>query len=599
MLMKKIGALISTIFAFILVLFFCANPTKADVDYNISNLKITAQVNTDGSLTMKRQVSYDFDSSAHGVYYRQNLAKNQDLVEPSVSIKTNNGPQVKIKQDSGSNNSYQLSHDNNGYRFKIYHKIAADHRLIVTYQYRITNAIINWQDTAELNFKIIGNNWDSDLEHVEAIVNFANSTQIPDLKAWAHGPLTGNIKVNHKLGQVILTQNDLAGDVGIELHAIFPNSLTVQNKNTRSEKRRKQIISQEIKLANEANRKRRARKITGIAYTAVSTLIAAITAIFSIIKYWKSKKNQVTLISRKASVHNFEIPPVDAVTAKILDSGQKPNAQSFSAYLIQLAGKGNIKIDKTNKRNNFEIQLLKPEILETDPILNQLFNKVGDGTKFTTKQLRKAKLADEFIAWQERKYKKVSTEGLFDKAKLERYTSTSMGLLATNFIILFLLIISFIFSFQVLFVLVIIGLINLYFSSKYKKITNYYTEHGIETTNQVRGFIKMLDDIGKFQTKDIGELIFWEDVMPYAVAFGLAKKVIAQLKIDFDNETLAPMFLYYPILQYDTDFTAFDNSINTALYNSIGANSSLSGGSGGFSGGSSGGFGGGSGGGAF
>lgn len=64
-------------------------------------------------------------------------------------------------------------------------------------------------------------------------------------------PLTGNIKVNHKLGQVILTQNDLAGDVGIELHAIFPNSLTVQNKNTRSEKRRKQIISQEIKLATK------------------------------------------------------------------------------------------------------------------------------------------------------------------------------------------------------------------------------------------------------------------------------------------------------------------------------------------------------------
>ncbi|CCI86796.1 Protein of unknown function [Lactobacillus gigeriorum] len=38
-----------------------------------------------------------------------------------------------------------------------------------------------------MNFKIIGNNWDSDLEHVEAIVNFANGTPIPDLKAWAHG----------------------------------------------------------------------------------------------------------------------------------------------------------------------------------------------------------------------------------------------------------------------------------------------------------------------------------------------------------------------------------------------------------------------------
>lgn len=40
----------------------------------------------------------------------------------------------------------------------------------------------------------------------------------------------------------------------------------------------------------------------------------------------------------------------------------------------------------------------------------------------------------------------------------------------------------------------------------------------------------MLADIGNFKAKNIGELIFWEDVMPYAVTFGLSKLVIKQLK---------------------------------------------------------------------
>ncbi|MFR1978628.1 MAG: DUF2207 domain-containing protein, partial [Lactobacillus acidophilus] len=52
---------------------------SADVDYSINNMDVIAKVNRDGSLSMQRTIEYDFASDAHGVFYKQNLNKNQNL----------------------------------------------------------------------------------------------------------------------------------------------------------------------------------------------------------------------------------------------------------------------------------------------------------------------------------------------------------------------------------------------------------------------------------------------------------------------------------------------------------------------------------------
>ena len=49
------------------VLLFCfvsGQEVKADVDYDIAKNITTAKVNSDGSLTMKRAITYKFNSSA-------------------------------------------------------------------------------------------------------------------------------------------------------------------------------------------------------------------------------------------------------------------------------------------------------------------------------------------------------------------------------------------------------------------------------------------------------------------------------------------------------------------------------------------------------
>lgn len=59
---------------------------RADVDYDIDNVRAIARVNKDGSLTMYRTIKYSFDSDARGLYYKQNLAVKQKLSNIQVKV---------------------------------------------------------------------------------------------------------------------------------------------------------------------------------------------------------------------------------------------------------------------------------------------------------------------------------------------------------------------------------------------------------------------------------------------------------------------------------------------------------------------------------
>ena len=68
--------------------------------------------------------------------------------------------------------SYKLSNTKKGYRFKVFAPIIDGNELKATYSYVITNAVINWHDIAELNYKIIGNGWKTELKHTKVTINF-------------------------------------------------------------------------------------------------------------------------------------------------------------------------------------------------------------------------------------------------------------------------------------------------------------------------------------------------------------------------------------------------------------------------------------------
>lgn len=575
-------------------------PALADVDYDITNVDVTAHVNTNGSLLMERRIIYKFDDDAHGVFYQQNLTNNQELKNQQVRIISGKNSQPVVQSDSHANNTYELSHGDHGYRFKVWHNVTDGDKFTVIYTYEITNAIINWKDTAELNFKIIGDGWDTDLDNVRVGIFFPGP--VKDLKAWAHGDLSGQITVNPEKGNIIMTAANVSGNEGIEVHSLFPTAVTSQNKNIRDQNHKKYVLNQEAKFAREANERRQRSRIFGLGALALSGLFS----LFIIIKSFTLKKSGVKPKKEKQLPRNYDLPRVSPVMAEILDIDNKPSSRSLTAYLMELAVQKRIEIDpvKVRRKTYYKISLTDKDLKDEVPLIRYLFNKVGDGKSFTTYELKKhrsSKLSKIFASWQKQKKQEAVSAGFLDK-QIESKKDTNLVLMIILLVLSGAGIIAAFFSSEGaagLFIaaVILIGVAILATIYSNKKLSPY-TDKGAEATNQVRGFKKMLDEIGNFKMREVGEMPLWEKIMPYAVALGVSKKVLKQLKIEFADEIDDANILFWGPF-YSSGQDGFASNFNSIFNSGANLNSSASGGSGGFSGGSSGGFGGGSGGGAF
>lgn len=575
-------------------------PALADVDYDITNVDVTAHVNTNGSLLMERRIIYKFDDDAHGVFYQQNLTNNQELKNQQVRIISGKNSQPVVQSDSHANNTYELSHGDHGYRFKVWHNVTDGDKFTVIYTYEITNAIINWKDTAELNFKIIGDGWDTDLDNVRVGIFFPGP--VKDLKAWAHGDLSGQITVNPEKGNIIMTAANVSGNEGIEVHSLFPTAVTSQNKNIRDQNHKKYVLNQEAKFAREANERRQRSRIFGLGALALSGLFS----LFIIIKSFTLKTSGVKPKKEKQLPRNYDLPRVSPVMAEILDIDNKPSSRSLTAYLMELAVQKRIEIDpvKVRRKTYYKISLTDKDLKDEVPLIRYLFNKVGDGKSFTTYELKKhrsSKLSKIFASWQKQKKQEAVSAGFLDK-QIESKKDTNLVLMIILLVLSGAGIIAAFFSSEGaagLFIaaVILIGVAILATIYSNKKLSPY-TDKGAEATNQVRGFKKMLDEIGNFKMREVGEMPLWEKIMPYAVALGVSKKVLKQLKIEFADEIDDANILFWGPF-YSSGQDGFASNFNSSFNSGANLNSSASGGSGGFSGGSSGGFGGGSGGGAF
>ena len=572
--MKKFFHLIIGMIMLVTLTIIFTKPASADVDYDITNVDVTAHVNINGSLLMERRITYKFDDDAHGVFYQQNLTNNQELKNQQVRIISGKNSQPVVQSDSHANNTYELSHSDHGYRFKVWHNVTDGDKFTVIYTYEITNAIINWKDTAELNFKIIGDGWDTDLDNVRVGIFFPGP--VKDLKAWAHGDLSGQITVNPEKGNIIMTAANVSGNEGIEVHSLFPTAVTSQNKNIRDQNHKKYVLNQEAKFAREANERRQRSRIFGLGALALSGLFS----LFIIIKSFTLKKSGVKPKKEKQLPRNYDLPRVSPVMAEILDIDNKPSSRSLTAYLMELAVQKRIEIDpvKVRRKTYYKIYLTDKDLKDEVPLLSKIF-----------------------ASWKKQKKQEAVSAGFLDK-QIESKKDTNLVLMIILLVLSGAGIIAAFFSSEGaagLFIaaVILIGVAILATIYSNKKLSPY-TDKGAEATNQVRGFKKMLDEIGNFKMREVGELPLWEKIMPYAVALGVSKKVLKQLKIEFADEIDDANILFWGPF-YSSGQDGFASNFNSSFNSGANLNSSASGGSGGFSGGSSGGFGGGSGGGAF
>ena len=143
------------------------------------------------------------------------------------------------------------------------------------------------------------------------------------------------------------------------------------------------------------------------------------------------------------------------------------------------------------------------------------------------------------------------------------------------FAIIFLIMVAIILS-SLLGILPAIGVIILNISliissiiiQKAMNSVNVYTQKGINEKERWKGLKKYMLDFSLLKEKDIPQIVIWEHFLVYATAFGIADKVLKQLKTvypNIENEVNVNTYAYMYLMMNTNFSSSFSNAINNSM----------------------------------
>lgn len=337
---KRIGLLLFTLITFGVI--WSEQTVKAD--YEISNFKMQVDINKDGSADVNRSIDYDFDDDYHGVYFTQDLRGTNGAKLNQITI-SNNGEAARIipVNQSERNLTAKMSLNSSRMQLKVFNSVQDGDETKVTYSYRINGVVTNYKDTAELNWKVIGSEWDVPLENAQVTINLPG-TKINKLQAWSHGAANGYTTVNRQDGKVIINVGDNPENSFVESHMVFPTSLVPDNKKVVNKNRLQAIRNQEDMLVRQENQAReRTRKVIFYAQI-ITSVISGLVVLVMII--WLLKHGYHKHARPAPIEHSFEVPAVEPAVAQAILNKRSPDADAISAEMLKLAAEGQLKLNQ-------------------------------------------------------------------------------------------------------------------------------------------------------------------------------------------------------------------------------------------------------------
>ncbi len=613
---SKKRSFIVTMITFILMISVTAlRPVHADDDdgpeYTISKLNINCQIEKNGAVRLTRTVTYNFDDDADGLTYQQELPKTDSPYHvEKVEIADNNAKLKPIQQNnSGNNNTYTVTQGDKSDTFliKTYHSVDCDNNVTIRYVFTMNDAVTNYADAARLNYKVIGNDTDVTQKNVHIKFNFGQKNLTP-FKTWIHCDAFHTPNVSAKDGTLCLAIKKLPANKYVEADILFPKSVTAQNPNVKNSPIINKTIAQEKKITRE-------RELSFfLNYCLLPLVIIGYAVLRFLIVRRKTQKAKVLKVSEIP--HNFDIPtmPVGMANALLKERGTIFNDKgidkfnAFTGELLQLHNEGKIKIESLG--DDYRITLKDSSIIngkfsKNEDIYSLLFYVIGDGHQLTLNQLKDAVMEDKRHAKDVSKALDNWFSEYLETVK-RRYTIPVADKISDNnqnyLTVTLLILLGWVnyknWDSKIVIIALICLATVLLFLFAYHHNTNFNAE-GLKKYIRIAGFQKMLHDTSDFKNSQLGDLILWKDILPYAAGFGLAPKVLERLHQDFSDaefvSTFGPNNNFYYDDQDDEDFyTQVHSTFSDASSRASNGSSSSGGGFG-----SSGGFGGGSGDGAF
>ena len=627
--LRKLLAMFIIIIALVLL-----GETKSQASLHLKNLDFQVQINDDGSMNVVE--TWDIKVSDTNTLYKTFIKDDtkyssiMDVSVKDISKGENNIFNSASKWEYHLPKGYFFGGTNNKGENEIAWGVSIESTTRKQYliSYRVNDVITKYNDCAELYWQFVGNEFEISANKITGTIKLpANVQHLEDLKVWGHTKyLNGEVKVVSS-DTVEFNLNNYKSKNYVEVRLTMPTYLfeKVSSENISQEDKLDDIIKEETEWANEANARRdRRNKNFKLLILATILVNTSIGIMFS----KKIKKNKQFLeknpniLPEQQLEYYRELPdkeetPLEAVF--ILKTGYKqsclPNV--FSATILNFALKGYIKIEQEGKTIKILLNKIKTDELTGDEKkVLEILRAASNNNELTMAELEKyiknypSKLMNLNSTFEKVSKTQASEKGKFDTNRFNKqivYAEKNVGYI----FILIIIIIASIFTIGYAYknvqgmlitctiislaFFIVVTIINLILNIKITTSFNGFTQKGINEQEQWKAFKKYMEDFSYLNEKEVPELVLWEKYLVYATAFGIANKVLKQLKVKYpelnNQDTISNMVLFNAMYNANGLNANFINSISTStsrMYSST--YSSGTGGGGGFSGG--GGFGG-------
>ncbi|MBS7020622.1 MAG: DUF2207 domain-containing protein [Firmicutes bacterium] len=562
--------------------------------------------------------------------------------------------------DNGDKRVYTQVSTLNGETYRLYNK--SDGETLGFYlEYTVTNVAIKHSDVAEIGWNLMGNELANDIENYEARIHIPNNQN--ELRAWAHGPLNGNIELVSK-EEIKITVKNLFGNTAFDTRFVFDLNVIPKSTKWSHVTALDKILSVEERRAEDANQRRQAyiqeqiitttkaldkaekslrpsdvrnaeQELNILApYTKEGEYSALLKRYQEIKK--KSEDRQTLLnISFGGACIAYLLGMIYLVyriyhkydkeysTQKIDYFRDIPNNygpacvtylmkkttvnEDVSATLLNLISDKVITYEKIDKKNyKLVYHETEREFFEEESILiDWMFGSKKDGAETTLKEFQDS-AKDSYTSFLNQ-YEDFKKAVLKHGRSLNFYEekNVSGGAIFASLLGFVIGIIGFYFEiyFLIPIIFVIIAIATLIYFVQIRKRTMFGRVE-YEKWSALKRFLK---DFGNFETRDLPDMILWEKFLVYAYVFGCSKELEKTMKLKLNEMSELNQAAYGPDFFDIMVFTHVTNNLVTSsIGNAYATKATASGGNsssaGGFGGGfSSGGgsFGGGGGGGSF
>ena len=595
-------------------LFFLISIVSFAANYRIEKLDIEANLQKDGSMVVSEAVTYDIDE-INGVYFdidAKGFGELEDLQVFEDDPNTSSFKEVDIS-------NYEVSVSDELYRIKLYSKNQNNIRTF-KFVYKLPEAITVYDDVAQFNRKMVGQEWQQGIKYITAkvIVPVPTDYDNSNILVFGHGPLTG--EVDREENTVVYKLDDYYPGDFLEAHILMePEIFSEYNKSKIVHKDMKQkLLDMEAKLADEANAERdkaiRQQEMINKVFEKPGLIFGVLSSIWGVLMFYiygiYRRRNRV-----KNSVGKYlrELPDDSSPALVGSFMTDSISGNEILATIVDLIRRKILRLETSEEKSIITLVGNTEKLSAQERVIVDIYiNDFGDGKSLDLKsfgffQKVPMSTARKFEKWKtiiqsEMNRKDLVFEGFKGMGENLFYKSLCGIILGIKF---FGNILEKAMESKMFLIIIIMGVILFISLTK----ARYPRKELAEAKDKWQAFKNFLSDYSQLEEAKITSVHLWEQYFVYAVALGVSEKVVKAYKKALDMGVIdqgVNKFRTSPIFNtmFNSSFSNLNGIVsrtNSRASFTIASSrrSSSFGGGGGFSSGSSGGGGSRGGGGAF